>query len=114
MLADQLDLHALRMAKLEADRTSYSRKLKEQVQEFGSTPPRAEKSKRRSGSVYQFTLWPRFWRKPAKLVLTYLRQLIASVELLDLTPACYLLGRVATGWMAGQSSFGLRHILRMT
>jgi len=31
MLADQLDLHALRMAKLEAGRKSYTRKLKEQV-----------------------------------------------------------------------------------
>jgi hypothetical protein len=56
MSADQLDLHAVRMAKLEAEWDELRDKLKEQVQVFGSTPPRAEKSKRLTGNVYQFTL----------------------------------------------------------
>jgi hypothetical protein len=31
-------------------------KLQEQIEEFGFTPPRAEKSKRLEGSLYQFTV----------------------------------------------------------
>jgi hypothetical protein len=56
MSAEQLDLHAVRMAKLEPEWEELRDKLKEQVEQFGSTPPRAEKSKRLAGSVYQFTL----------------------------------------------------------
>ena len=56
LLAEQLDLKAKRLEELDAERETIMGELKAQVEEFGWTPPRAEKSKRLAGNVYQFTL----------------------------------------------------------
>jgi len=56
MSADQLDLQAVRLEKLEAEYDQLREELKAQVAEYGSTPARAEKSKRLTGNLYQFTV----------------------------------------------------------
>lgn len=52
----ELDLRACRLEKLEQECEDIKDELKEQVMEFGSTPPRAEKSKRIATDRYQLTL----------------------------------------------------------
>jgi hypothetical protein len=52
----ELDEIALRLEKIEAEKERLHDQLKEQILEFGSTPPRAEKSKRLQASVFKFTL----------------------------------------------------------
>jgi hypothetical protein len=56
MSADQLDLKAVRLEKLEKEYDELREELKGQISEYGSTPVRAEKSKRLIGNLYQFTL----------------------------------------------------------
>lgn len=56
MTADALDLAAARLEELELEEEELRAKLKQQVEEFGFTPPRADKSKRLLGTLYQFTL----------------------------------------------------------
>jgi hypothetical protein len=53
---DQLDLKAVRLEKLEKEYDELREELRDQVAEYGSTPPRAEKSKRLTGNLYQFTV----------------------------------------------------------
>jgi hypothetical protein len=54
----QTDLDGIgsRLLELEAEKDRLNSQLKDQIEEFGSTPPRAEKSKRLQGSLFQFTL----------------------------------------------------------
>jgi len=54
--ADDLDALALRLEEITLEEEKLRSQLMEQVQEFGFTPPRAEKSKRLIGSVFTFTL----------------------------------------------------------
>jgi len=56
MSAAELDNAAVRLEELDLDIRLLRDKLREQIAEFGSTPPRAEKSKRLVGNLYQFTL----------------------------------------------------------
>jgi hypothetical protein len=56
MTADALDLAAARLEELREEQERLRAELREQVEEFGFTPPRADKSKRLIGIFYQFTL----------------------------------------------------------
>ncbi len=56
MTADALDLKAARLEELAAEEEKLRAELCSQVETFGFTPPRAEKSKRLAGGFYQFTL----------------------------------------------------------
>jgi hypothetical protein len=56
MTAQELDDAADRLEEIQAEEEKLRGKLEEQVEEFGFTPPRAEKSKRLLGELYQFTL----------------------------------------------------------
>ncbi len=56
MSADALDLAAARLDEIRAEEEKLRSQLLEQVEEFGHTPPRAEKSKRLNGTFYQFTV----------------------------------------------------------
>lgn len=56
MSAADLDRIALRLEDLKAEEESLREALQEQVKEFGFTPPRAEKSRRLTGTLYEFTV----------------------------------------------------------
>jgi hypothetical protein len=56
MSADALDLAAARLEELGVEQEKLRAELREQVEKFGFTPPRADKSKRLLGVFYQFTL----------------------------------------------------------
>jgi hypothetical protein len=56
MTADELDVTAARLEQIQLEEDKLRSKLQEQVEEFGFTPPQAEKSKRLAGIIYQFTL----------------------------------------------------------
>ena len=56
MTADALDLAAARLEQIQREEEELRAKLREQVEEFGFTPPHAEKSKRIIGVLYQFTV----------------------------------------------------------
>jgi hypothetical protein len=54
--AEELDLIAARLEQIGLEEENLRSKVRDQVEEFGFTPPRAEKSKRLIGTVYQFTV----------------------------------------------------------
>ncbi len=56
MTGEELHQAGAPLEELEAEGEQLRAKIQEQVAEFGFTPPRAEKSKRLTGSIYQFTL----------------------------------------------------------
>jgi hypothetical protein len=56
LTAEELDVKAFRLEEIEAEADALRSILREQVEEFGFTPPRSEKSKRLSGELYQFTV----------------------------------------------------------
>jgi hypothetical protein len=56
MTAGALDLAAARLEEIQAVEETLRAELQRQVEEFGFTPPRADKSKRLLGVFYQFTL----------------------------------------------------------
>jgi hypothetical protein len=56
MTADALDLAAARLEEIRVEEESLRAELQQQVEEFGFTPPRADKSKRLLATFYQFTL----------------------------------------------------------
>lgn len=51
-----LDLAATRLEEIRLEEEKLCSEIQEQVEEFGFTPPRADKSKRLLGIFYQFTL----------------------------------------------------------
>jgi hypothetical protein len=51
-----LDVIGLRLAELDEEKERLQDQLRAQIQEFGSTPPKAEKSKRIQTLQFQFTL----------------------------------------------------------
>jgi hypothetical protein len=56
MTPQELDDAAVRLEEIGLEEEKLRSKLQEQIEEFGFTPPRAEKSKRLEGSLYQFTV----------------------------------------------------------
>jgi len=56
MTADELDRAAARLDEIQTEEEELRAQLREQVEEFGFTPPRAEKSKRLISALYQFTV----------------------------------------------------------
>lgn len=56
MSAAELDKAALRLEEIELETGAIRAKLQEQIDTFGSIPPRSEKSKRLQTEAYQFTL----------------------------------------------------------
>src|SRR5713226_5015413 len=56
MSAGALDLAAARLEEIRLEEEKLRSELQEQVEEFGFTPPRAEKSKRLTGIFYDFTV----------------------------------------------------------
>jgi hypothetical protein len=54
--ADALDLAAARLEELGTEQERLRAELREQVEKFGFTPPRSDKSLRLVGTFYQFTL----------------------------------------------------------
>lgn len=56
LTAEELDAKAVRLEEIDAEAEALRSALREQVEEFGFTPPRSEKSKRLSGELYQFTV----------------------------------------------------------
>src|SRR6266851_6186884 len=56
MTDEELDLTATRLEEIRAEEEKLRAELQQQVEEFGFTPPRADKSKRLLGIFYQFTL----------------------------------------------------------
>jgi hypothetical protein len=56
MTAEELDETAARLEEIGAEEEKLRSALQEQVDSFGFTPPRAEKSKRLTGAEYQFTV----------------------------------------------------------
>jgi len=53
---EELDAKAIRLEEIEAEADALRSTMRDQVEEFGFTPVRSEKSKRLSGELYQFTL----------------------------------------------------------
>ena len=56
MTAEELDVTAARLEQIRMEEEKLRSQLQEQVEEFGFTPPRAEKSKRLAGTLYEFTV----------------------------------------------------------
>ena len=56
MTAGALDLAAARLEEIREEEDRLRTELQEQIEEFGFTPPRADKSKRLLGIFYQLTL----------------------------------------------------------
>lgn len=56
MTPQQLDDTAARLEEIALEEEMLRSTLKEQVEEFGFTPPRADKSKRLTSSLYEFTV----------------------------------------------------------
>ena len=56
MTADELDDAAIRLEEIGLEEERLRSKLLREVEQFGFTPPRAEKSKRLEGSAYQLTV----------------------------------------------------------
>jgi hypothetical protein len=56
LTAKELDEAAARLEEIRAEDETLRTKLQDQVEQFGFTPPRAEKSKRLAGSLYEFTV----------------------------------------------------------
>lgn len=56
MTPQELDSTASRLEEIGREEEVLRSKLQEQVEEFGFTPPRAEKSKRLEGALHQFTV----------------------------------------------------------
>ena len=56
MTTEELDATAARLEEIHLEEEKLRSKLHEQVEEFGFTPPRAEKSKRLVGTLYEFTV----------------------------------------------------------
>jgi hypothetical protein len=56
MTPQELDDAADRLQEIGLEEEDLRSKLREQVEEFGFTPPRAEKSKRLEGALHQFTV----------------------------------------------------------
>ena len=56
LTVEELDLAAARLEQIRREEETLRSKLQEQVEEFGFTPPRAEKSKRLLGTAFEFTL----------------------------------------------------------
>jgi hypothetical protein len=56
MTESELDAAALRLEEMEAEEEKLRSKIQEQIDAFGFVPPRAEKSKRLTGALYQFTV----------------------------------------------------------
>lgn len=56
MTPQELDTAADRLEEIGLEEENLRLKLREQVEEFGSAPPRAEKSKRLEGALHQFTV----------------------------------------------------------
>lgn len=56
MTPQELDDAAIRLEEISLEEDKLRSRLHEQVQEFGSTPARAEKSKRLVGDLHQFTV----------------------------------------------------------
>jgi hypothetical protein len=56
MTAEELDVTAARLEQIRMEEEKLRSHLQEQVEEFGFTPPRADKSKRLVGMLYQFTV----------------------------------------------------------
>ena len=56
MSTGALDLAAARLEEIRLEEEKLRSELQEQVEEFGFTPPRAEKSKRLTGIFYEFTV----------------------------------------------------------
>src|SRR5713101_7943057 len=56
MSTTTLDLAAARLEEIRLEEEKLRAELQEQVEEFGSFPPRAEKSKRLTGIFYQLTV----------------------------------------------------------
>jgi hypothetical protein len=55
MTAQELDVAAARLEQIELEDEKLRSALREQVQAFGFSPPRSEKSKRLLGNLYQLT-----------------------------------------------------------
>jgi hypothetical protein len=56
MTAEELDMTAARLEEIRLEEETLRSKLQEQVDEYGFSPPRAEKSKRLTGALYQLTV----------------------------------------------------------
>jgi hypothetical protein len=56
MTAEELDLAAARLEKIGLEEESLRSQLQKQIEEFGFSPTRAEKSKRLNGMEYQLTV----------------------------------------------------------
>jgi len=56
MSTGTLDLAAARLEEIRLEEEKLRAELQEQVEEFGFTPPRAEKSKRLTGIFYELTV----------------------------------------------------------
>jgi hypothetical protein len=56
MTPQELDDAAVRLEEIGLEEEKLRSKLQERIEEFGFTPPRAEKSRRLEGSFYQFTV----------------------------------------------------------
>ena len=56
MTPQELDETAARLEEIAVEEELLRSNLQEQVEAFGFTPPRAEKSKRLTGALYQFTV----------------------------------------------------------
>ena len=56
MTTEELDVAAARLEQIGLEEEKLRSQLQEQVEEFGFTPPRAEKSKRLAGTLYEFTV----------------------------------------------------------
>jgi hypothetical protein len=104
MTPQELDRAAARLEHIGLEEEDLRSKLQEQVEEFGFTPPRAEKSKRLEGSAYQFTLTRGLTTEIKDAEVERIRQLCpgALFERLFRTVTKFKLADGATSVLAGR------------
>jgi hypothetical protein len=101
--ASELDNIGLRLAAIDAEEERLHAQLEEQIQEFGSTPPRAEKSKRIETTQYKFTLSTSTTTEIFDAEVERIRDACPSslFEQLFVTVKKYKLAKAATMLLAG-------------
>jgi hypothetical protein len=110
----ELDAIGQRLEEIDAESDRLRTQLFEQVQEFGFTPPKAEKSKRLVGSVFTFTLSSSSSTEIRDAAVEYIREACPDglFRQLFLTVTKFKLATGATQLLAGKLPQGAPRNLR--
>jgi hypothetical protein len=115
MTADALDLAAARLEEIREEEEKLRAELAAQVEAYGFTPPRADKSKRLLATFYQFTLTVGLTTEVKDAEVEKIRQVCpdALFKRLFKTVTCYKLADGATLALADPLSKRAPRNLRM-